>query len=276
MKGGKNRQPLGYTIIEVMIVLAVSGVMFLVAVQFINGKQARTSFTAGVNEMASQVQNIIEQVTDGQYSDIPFTCQGTPGAPLQNITQGGQGQGTNNTCVFLGKLLHFDSTLKTYEVYSLGAAVGAAPPNAIWLGQDVTPIVNGNMSVNLMTSQATPQNLDATVYVTPVGAAASFQSYGFGFTQSEGTLNILAPGTYNSGAQLVNLVYSPNLNSAGDDNESTAVSDITSDVYLASSVTVCLTDGTRYAQIGIGDTNANSNQLSVNVAMNNTTAVPPC
>lgn len=55
MKGGKS--PLGYTVVEVMIVLAVSGIMFLVAANFINGKQQKTSFANGVNEMASRIQD---------------------------------------------------------------------------------------------------------------------------------------------------------------------------------------------------------------------------
>ena len=74
MLGGKNKQPLGYTIIEVMIVLAVSGLMFIIAATFINGKQQRATFTAGVNEMASELQNVIEQVNDGSYADVPLNC----------------------------------------------------------------------------------------------------------------------------------------------------------------------------------------------------------
>ena len=59
MLGGRNRhskQPFGYTIVEVMIVLAVSSAMFLIAANFINGKQERTAFSQGSNEMVSQLQ----------------------------------------------------------------------------------------------------------------------------------------------------------------------------------------------------------------------------
>ena len=70
MNGGKR--PLGYTIIEVMIVLAVSGVMFIIAASFISGKQESTAFTEGANEFASQLQQTIAEVADGQYSDVTF------------------------------------------------------------------------------------------------------------------------------------------------------------------------------------------------------------
>src|SRR5579884_2456783 len=119
MKGGKNKKPAGYTIVEVMIVLAVSGMMFVIAALFIQGKQEKASFTAGINQMASQIQTTIEQVTDGQYSDITVPCNFTT-----TTTIGGSGspvqQGNNPNCVFLGKLVHFlGGSSVQYEVVSV-------------------------------------------------------------------------------------------------------------------------------------------------------------
>src|SRR4051812_28553600 len=105
MNGGKL--PLGYTVIEVMIVLAVSGLMFVIATNFISGKQAKTSFTAGSNELASKVQDLIGEVNDGKYSDIPLSCSANIGGPT-SVSDGApdaETQGTNPQCVFLGKIL---------------------------------------------------------------------------------------------------------------------------------------------------------------------------
>lgn len=102
MKGVK--QPLGYTIIEVMIVLAISGLMFLIAANFISGKEESTSFTEGTNEFVTDMQSVINQVTDGQYSDISFQCVSSGGT--LSFPSGGS-QGTNPACVFLGKFLYF-------------------------------------------------------------------------------------------------------------------------------------------------------------------------
>ena len=144
MKGA--RTPAGYTIVEVMIVLAVSGLMFLMAASFIGGKQEDTSFPQGVNELASSIQNTIAQVSDGQYSDINLTCnfhyvtadpQTSYMSPPPAIAAG-PGTTTNNTagndhsatsqnieCTFLGKVLEFDEpgmpgvSVQQYQTFTL-------------------------------------------------------------------------------------------------------------------------------------------------------------
>ncbi len=74
MPGGRNRQSLGYTIVEVLVVLAVSSFMFVIAANFINGRQERASFASGSNDLASALRNVLNQVADGHYSDVPMTC----------------------------------------------------------------------------------------------------------------------------------------------------------------------------------------------------------
>jgi prepilin-type N-terminal cleavage/methylation domain-containing protein len=137
MKGVKP--PGGYTIVEVMIVLAVSGVMFVMAANFINGKNARTQFQQGSNELGSRMQGVIEEVTDGQYTDIPFTCS-RAGASLA-VTGAVRPQGTNPECVFIGKLAHFSvnpnpsgfgsGDRTKYEVFTLAGerSIGSTQPD---------------------------------------------------------------------------------------------------------------------------------------------------
>jgi prepilin-type N-terminal cleavage/methylation domain-containing protein len=258
MLGGKNKHlPRGYTIVEVLIVLAVSGVMFVIAANFINGKQQKTAFSQAVNEMASRVQDTIEQVTDGQYSDIPFGC--ALGTPLQISASQTQSQGTNPSCVFIGKLFQFKNggDPSSYEVFSLAAARSSTS-----LGPDVTPVRSADGAVDLTTQQTIPQHLQVTG--SRVTINSSIHTYGFGFTQSQGTAGPQA-GTYGNGAQTVNLIYAPSLVSAT--NEGGAITAITGNVALAKNASFCLTDGTYYAQINIGGSDANSNQLGVHVKM---------
>jgi hypothetical protein len=267
MLGGKNKQakPLGYTIVEVLIVLAVSGMMFIIAANFINGKQQKTAFTQGVNEMASRIQDSVEQVTDGQYSDIPFACSAS-GAPLTiSDSAGSNTQGTNSDCVFIGKFFQFynNSDPSSYEVFSL-----AADRSKTSLGPDVTTVRanDGSSGVDLTTQQTVPQHLEVFNSLTIVNGSGNTQTglYGFGFTQSQGTAGSTA-GTYASGAQTINLVYSPQLNAPKD--EQGAATAITGHVVLANSVTFCLTDGTYYAKFSIGGQAANGNKLGVKVQM---------
>lgn len=275
MLGGKNKHlSLGYTIVEVMIVLAVSGLMFVIAANFINGKQQKTAFQQGVNEMASRIQAMIEQVSDGQYSDIPFTCSASS-TPLQISASATQKQGTNSGCVFIGKFLQFynQNNPSSYATFSLAAARTSTA-----LGPDVTPVysqLDSGASVDLTTQQNIPQQLSVTatrVTVVDTNDVTRAFNYGFGFTQSQGTVGEEA-GTYTSGAQTVNLAYSPNFNSPAQvSSEATAITALTSHVALAKSASFCLTDGTYYAQISVGGNNSNGNQLGVRVKMNGKTA----
>lgn len=265
MRGGKNKQPLGYTIIEVMIVLAVSGVIFVIAANFINGKQQRTAFNQGVNETASRIQATINQVADGQYSDIPFNCSASS-TPLRitAASDSTNSQGTNSDCVFIGKFwqMAFDGNPAQYEVFSL-----ATERSALELGPDVTPVRSSDGVIDLTVQQTIPQNLEITdngIVILDDNRVEHKPNYGFGFTQSQGAGGAEA-GTYASGAQTVNLVYTPSLSSPT--NQTSAISAITGRVALARSATFCLTDGRYYAQIGIGDDTANGNRLGVKVTM---------
>ncbi|HVV66698.1 MAG TPA: prepilin-type N-terminal cleavage/methylation domain-containing protein [Candidatus Saccharimonadales bacterium] len=259
MLGGKykqQKQGMGYTIIEVMIVLAVSGLMFVIAATFINGKQEKTAFTQGVNEMASRVQDVIEQVTDGNYSDIPLKCTGSPSGTTIG-SDPTETQGTNSSCVFIGKFFHFgvSGTPTNYELFSLAAFFGSTS-----LGADVTPITG---AVDLTQQQTTPQHLNVA-WVKANGAT----TYGFGFVQSQGTK---VSGDYTNGAQTIGLVYSPSL--TGGASESTAASELKGHVASASSAQICMTDGNRSAFITVGDTSNGGDQLAVNVKMRGTV---PC
>lgn len=266
MKGGRSPRelPLGYTVLEVMIVLAVSGVMFLIAANFINGKQQSASFTNGVNELASRIQDVIEQVSDGQYSDVPFDCQPQgAGLLVTGSTAPGKSQGSNPDCVFIGKFMHFSpgGTSSRYEVFSL-----AALRSSTSLGPDVTPVRGAG--VDLTDQQLVPQNLQvvntgANRGVRVTGHPGRY--YGFGFTQSQGSATA-AGGTYASGAQTVGLVYSPALTSRVA-TENQAATSITGSVAAADGVSFFVTDGDRCAQISIGGGGAatSSSQLDVNV-----------
>ena len=266
MTGGKR--PFGYTIVEVMIVLAVSGVTFLIAAVFVGGKQASTAFDQGVYEMASRLQDVADQVAAGQYSDIPFGCSVSVvggGSVSQNkltITAPGSGvtstEGTNQHCTFIGKLVHFnaggDST--KYEIFSLGGSVDAVDgsPATSLAEAAPTPIVSQDgTSVNLTLQSDTPDSLqiDGLHVTNPDGSTYSGAVYGIAYTQSLGATTSLAGQTsYTSGTQSVQLAYDPTLTQNG----SNAITDSTggANYQPAATASMCLTDGSRYAYIKFG------------------------
>src|SRR5690242_5295921 len=99
----------GFTIVETLIVLAVTGALFLVAVLAVGGKQNETEFQQGINDANSSVQQLINQVQSGNYQAANnLSCDGGTGSV--QITASGSStnsEGTSHDCVFEGKVVQF-------------------------------------------------------------------------------------------------------------------------------------------------------------------------
>lgn len=259
MKGGSR--PLGYTIIEVMIVLAVSGVMFLIAANFISGKQAKTAFAEGSNEFVSQIQTTIADVIDGQYPDDASLGCSAGGVSVAFNASGTQG--SNAPCVFLGKFMHFNvgGVASSYEIFSLAAARN----QTVLANAAITPITPIHGAPTDFTQLRTiPQTLQVKSMQVIDAVGGSHNTWGIGFVQSLGSIT---GGAFNSGSQTVNLVYSNGLNS-GTDTESTADAVLNSThIKAANSAVMCITDGTRTAQVLIGLAGGNDANNAPNVTL---------
>lgn len=114
----------GYTIVEVMIFLAVSSLLFVMIALTFSGRQARTEFSVAAREMESRLLDIANDVSTGYYSKTAdFTCAvGSDGAPVFTSTP--QTQGTNKDCIFIGRAIQFDfqGDDMSYVVYSIAGA----------------------------------------------------------------------------------------------------------------------------------------------------------
>ncbi len=258
MKDKKHQ--FGYTIVEVMIVLAVSGMMFVIAANFINGKQQRTSFFQGSNDMANIIQKVIDDVTNGNFSDVALDCD-SAGAGSVDVRDSSDitadTQGTNPDCVFLGKLVHFyikspTTTPQNYEIVSIADArsgSGALPRGTV-------------ARIGELTIQAKiPQSLIVDKMRVVSGNGSNYDtSYSVGFVQSAGAIADPATGRYANGGQTISMVFSNNT------TRTSAASDSNFGLNLeyARSATICLTDGTRYANLLIGGNNSGG-QLNVRV-----------
>ena len=133
-RGGYLGATGGFTIVEVLIVLAVSSILLVSAITLINGRQGRAEFTTGVNSGLQQIQQLINETGSGYYpNDGDFTCIGNAAGPVKFslAPQGSTSQGTNSGCIFLGKALQFGT--------------GSNPPNNQTV--EVLPIV-GNQYQN--------------------------------------------------------------------------------------------------------------------------------
>jgi prepilin-type N-terminal cleavage/methylation domain-containing protein len=237
----------GYTIIEVMIVLAVSGAIFFVAYGSISGKQASTAFTIGTNEFATQLRTIIVQIQNGQYTDVTIGCDSSGTNIVFNSPT------AKHNCVVIGKFLHFslngDNT--KYEIFSL---VGSSGASTLATAR-VTPVTNAIKPSNpeLTTQETIPQNLKVTSIKNSNGAAY----WGIGFFQS------LSDSDANGSAQPVYLSSATAIGSSMSESDVAGYLNSTSLVQINSAI-ICLTDGSRYATVLLGDATS-AGQMNVNL-----------
>lgn len=100
----------GYTIIEVMIFLAVSAGLLMSVMSAISGQQQKTQFTTGVRDFETRLQDIVNDVETGYYPNNESTqCadNNDPDKVEVGPAPGGKPQGTNKDCIYLGKALGF-------------------------------------------------------------------------------------------------------------------------------------------------------------------------
>lgn len=96
----------GFTIIEVMIVLVVSGALFVSAAILISGRQNQTAFDQAIRQVQSQIQQTINEVAVGYFPDTEnFQCAAVGGAV--ELSPGAAEQGSNSGCIFLGRAMQF-------------------------------------------------------------------------------------------------------------------------------------------------------------------------
>ena len=97
----------GYTIMELIIVLAVSTLILGSAILTINGSTARTQFAASMRDINSKTQDWINDVTDGFTGGDPAsyycTITGSPTARPYLISP--RITNPKPDCVFIGKVL---------------------------------------------------------------------------------------------------------------------------------------------------------------------------
>jgi hypothetical protein len=266
MKGGA---PQGYTIVEVMIFLAVSSALFVAVAVTFAGRQARTEFSVAAREMESRLQDIINDVSTGYYArPSNFNCTASASGPF--ITGGSNQQGANDDCIFIGRVAHFDTGGPQYDVYTVA---GLRQATSGGINRDVQnfdeakplPVTNpGNMIENV----GVPSGLQlANMYYERTGFPRT-RIYAIGFFSEFGTYGAqgLEPGKL-----AVNVL--PIISGNGSQGSVTAAIDGINNGSTAiqnpnGGVSICMnaTGTNQHAVLKIGGSNR---QLTTNLAINN-------
>lgn len=114
--------PQGYTIVEVMIFLSISAVLFVMIALTFGVQRGRTQFQTGAREVETRIRDIANDVSSGFYpTSNDFTC--TAGVDGPEFTNAPSDQGTNKDCIFMGRLIRFNISGNPNR-YNVHAIVG--------------------------------------------------------------------------------------------------------------------------------------------------------
>lgn len=200
----------GFTIVETMIVLAVTGALFVAIAASLTGRQNAAEFTHSIQSIQSQLQQIIDQVPDGNFPDQQVRCVSI-GSPF--FLPGGS-QGTNSECIFLGKVIQFHVrnagglSTEQYQVYTIAGLntqgtsaepFAAARPTVVAIAGNYAAYSKAvSLEYGLQTVwMRSDNNLSCTGSACSIGAVA--------FLMEPGQAGSTGTG-YSSGAQQVDLI----------------------------------------------------------------------
>ncbi len=147
---------LGFTIIETMIVLAVSAAILVSALGVVSGSQNKNLFKQAMNDVNEQMTTVINNVANGYYPrNQNLSCTESIGGTSLNIATGTGDRGTVKNCIFLGRVVQFLDNEDFFRIYSVaglrqtGTVVkkeveGMAEAKATTVpSPDVIPLKNG-------------------------------------------------------------------------------------------------------------------------------------
>lgn len=266
MKGGKKAR--GFTVIETMIVLAVTGGLFLAIAVTLSGRQQRTQFEQGINDIRAQLQQVINDVGTGFYPSLTnLRC--TAGASGPVMVAGTTNQGENTGCIFMGKALQFGVTgtdPEQFLTYSVAGLQRTTTGDEVTTYAQAQPRVispaSGAGSVPDITEKKTLQYGLTTLWIR----SNSVNIGAFGFINKLATYS---SGSIVSGSQQVDVVpiNSTSLNTtqlAGAQSINNNL--VTSTINPTGGVQVCFVSGGT-DQSGLITIGSNGRQLSVTLAI---------
>jgi prepilin-type N-terminal cleavage/methylation domain-containing protein len=205
----------GYTIVEIMIVLAISGVIFVSGFALFNGQGAEVNFNQGVADLASELSTQARSVSTSQfYGAQGYSCTASGNPPRATLSASDTAAGaTNQDCLSIGKAFEAASGARDIYIYNVlgnrltysnGSAVGPAgslaealPTIATVSGADLGTDYKLGGGLKIISSKVT----DLANQVSPSGLIGYYLDFNGGSGNSQ------------SGAVLTAKAY--NLNASG-------------------------------------------------------------
>jgi type II secretory pathway pseudopilin PulG len=238
----KHSRQAGFTIIEVMLYLAIVGMLFLISFWGTKGQLDDFQFSDSMRNLTSFLQQQYSDVQNGvNPRPTNVTCTADQGNPNAPPTFGTYIPGPNDTageaneCVLMGKLVQFSPGTNTVTVYYI---VGRYLDPSLFTGNDVTDIQNSVPTLSPVIAQT--YNIEgATTFYQPNQPTTSLTE-SFAFIRSPSSGNLL---TFVFNNQQVN-------NTTGPGADSTFRAALTT-ADLASNPGYCFNDDTIVSRYSI-------------------------
>lgn len=151
-----------YTIVEALMFLAVSALIFAMVVVSFEGQQDRTQFNQSVKDLETRIIDLANDISNGFYSSPNnFSCQSLPGDSTVTFGGGSTPRGENEGCIFAGQVLAFTPNSSTFTITPLAGkqrtlvgidvreVVSIAEANPVEIpGSTLSERTNYNVAVN--------------------------------------------------------------------------------------------------------------------------------
>jgi len=143
----------GYTVVEAMLALAISGLLLVSVATLINGQRGETEFTQAMRDVDSKIQTIVSGINGGTFTvsnNYQCSISGAGRPTLTAISAGNplHEEGTSSECLIMGKALQIvpaQSQLYIYTVLGLRASTfeqSKPTPAIAETGGDLTETYN--------------------------------------------------------------------------------------------------------------------------------------
>jgi prepilin-type N-terminal cleavage/methylation domain-containing protein len=210
-----KKGPRGYTIVEVLLVLAISSVLFLGVTTIFGSGRKNTEFSQAIYDIQSKVKQYAVQVSTGNFLETTqYTCAQSPSSLRATLTLGASAStNSNQDCIYLGKALLpviGSSDIYVYDVLGLRNAHNGITDTGLYVknvGEAMPEPAGsrdaGNAFTYLFTDKYTLANgtkiLSAKTNGTPGGILKIYSTFQNNNTTSRGITAYSNTYTYQAG-----------------------------------------------------------------------------
>lgn len=118
----RHRGQKGYTLLEVLMFIAVSSLLFVSTISAVNGRQRQVQLSQSTKEFDAKIRDIINDITTGYFpTNSTVSCEVSPLGEVQIQSSSNQNLGTNSACIYVGKAIQFkaDGDPAKIRIYTL-------------------------------------------------------------------------------------------------------------------------------------------------------------